>query len=370
MKKIAIIGPINSRGGREIETAFIADLLHNKYAVSIYSTETIEKDNDLFLVNPTLDIYKKYKPYLNKIKSYLGITNTYNNIKFKNITNGKFKSLETAIKECTLIIIVAQLTSNYTKEIILLAKKFEKKIIFRTTGKIANININKHYYNYLESVNLFINHSELNSKIFKDNNLPYRIIDQCVFNETILLEEPLKNRDKIENFYCASRLDENKNVIKVVKAFNKLYKYEDLKLHIIGDGSELETLKSSAQNKNIIFHGHLCYKAMIKTISKLDCLIISSKEEAGPYSALEAAMLGIPIISTPVGAMPERFSDENNIWFNIDEEDALVNKILEYSKFNPQEVKLIQKRYIEIYKGNYSKKNITKAYLDVVNLYL
>ena len=47
-KNIAIVGPINSRGGREIETAFIADVLNDKYKVSIFSTEMMDKRNDLF----------------------------------------------------------------------------------------------------------------------------------------------------------------------------------------------------------------------------------------------------------------------------------------------------------------------------------
>ena len=68
--------------------------------------------------------------------------------------------------------------------------------------------------------------------------------------------------------------------------------------------------------------------------------------------------------------MPTRFITENNMWFEQGDIKELSNKILEYSNFNANHIKLIQKRYIEIYKNNYSKKAIANAYLDVVSLYL
>ncbi|RAJ16981.1 glycosyltransferase family 4 protein [Olleya aquimaris] len=370
MKQVAILGPINSRGGREIETAFIADVLKERYEVSIFSTETIKQNNDLYLVNPTLDIYTKFKKKTNKLKALLGFKINYDNLYFKNLNNQNIKSLNQVIKEADLIVIMAQLTSNYTKEIILAANNHNKKVIYRTTGTIPKINLNDAYFSYVEHVSLFINHSEKNSTVFKQKDgLNYKIIDQCVFKEDDIL---VKQRaiDTIKNFYCASRLDKNKDVITVIKAFNAIKDREDLKLHIIGDGPEIEHLKSKAEHKNIKFYGHLKYDSMIAAISNFDCLIVSSIEEAGPYNALEAALLGIPILSTKSGAMPERFFGEDNLWFDQGDWEGLSIKILEYSNFDAKQIKLIQKRYIEIYNNNHSKKTIAKAYLDAVSLYL
>ncbi len=370
MKKIAILGPINSRGGREIEAGFIADTLLKRYNVSIFSTETITEENDLFLVNPKLNIYTRHKKASQKLKVHFGLKGAYNNLFFKSLETKKTKTLNQVVDEADLIIIIAQLTSNYTKKIILLAKKYNKKVVFRTTGTIHNINLNDVYFSYLEHVSMFINHSEKNSIVFKEKrNLNYKIIDQCVFNEEEIISKQ-RVVNTIKSFYCASRLDKNKDVITVIKAFNTLKVYTDLELHIIGDGPEIEHLKAKVAHSNIKFYGHLAYDEMINVVSKLDCLIVSSKEEAGPYNALEATLLGKPILSTKVGAMPTRFITENNMWFEQGDIKELSNKILEYSNFNANHIKLIQKRYIEIYKNNYSKKAIANAYLDVVSLYL
>ncbi len=370
MKKVVILGPINSRGGREIEAAFIADVLSEKYEVTIYSTETIELKNDLFLVNPSLNVYKKNKPFFNKIKAFIGVKINYESLRFKSLKTQKIKSLENAIIEADLIVVVAQLTSNYSKKIIQTAKKFEKKVVFRTTGTHSAINLIAKYFAYLDYVSLFINHSESNSVVFKTNkSYKYKIIDQCVFEEENILDKA-KEIGAIKRFYCVSRLDNNKDVLTVIKAFNSLKSYKNLELHIIGDGYELEHLKLNVDNSNIIFYGHLDYPDMIRTISNFHCLIIASLEETGPYNALEAMVLGIPVISTKVGAMKERFVEENNMWFNQGDWESLAVKVVEYSNFKLDEIKLIQKRYIEIYKNNHSKKSIAKAYLDAVSLYL
>ena len=323
------------------------------------------------MVNPSLSVYKKHKPLKDKLKAFLGFKINYQNLYFRKLNGQKNKSLYQVIFEAHLIIIVAQLTSNYTKEIIILATKLKKYIIFRTTGTIPQINIKDVYFSYLDGVSLFINHSELNSMVLKEKEtLKYKIIDQSVFKEDSIIIKEKKNKNTITKFYCASRLDKNKDVITVIKAFNTLKLNQDLELHIIGDGSELEYLTSKAENKNIKFYGHLDYETMIATISNFDCLIIASIEEAGPYSALEAALLGIPILSTKVGAMMARFDKEDNMWFGQRNWEELSNKITEYSNYDSEEIKLIQKRYIEIYKANHSKKTIAKAYLDTVSLYL
>jgi len=370
-QKIAILGPINSRGGREIEAAFIADTLLQKYEVSIFSTETISDNNDLYLVNPSISIYTKRKLIIDRIKAYFGVKVNYANLQFRSLAGKKNKSLKKVIQQSDLIVIIAQLTSNYTKEIILGAKENNKKVVFRTTGTIPEINLKDTYFSYLEYVSLFINHSKENSKVFIDKgNYNYKIIDQCVFKEDAFINFQKTKTNPIRKFYCASRLDINKDIITVIEAFNNLIAYKDLELHIVGDGPELEYLKSKAKNLNIKFYGHLDYNIMIKTISQFDCLIIASIEEAGPYNALEAALLGIPIISTKVGAMRERFINHERIWFKAKDSKMLSERILEYSTYDIQLIKHIQKHYIEIYKTNHSKKTIARAYLETLSLYL
>ena len=371
MKKIAIFGPINSRGGRELETAFIASTLMAKYDLSVYSTEQVLQVNDIHSVNPEIDIYYKHKSFFSKLKSKFGFKSSYKRLLFKQLNGAKVKTLHDAILNVDLVFIMAQLTSNYTKAIIIEAKNLNKPIIFRTTGTIPKIDIKAPFFNYLKDVNLFINHSEKNSDVFiKNNYLNYKIIDQCVINEDEFLDKcPLQFKE-IKDFYCVSRLDDNKDVITAVKAFNTLENNSNLKLHIIGEGECLNTLKSASTNQNIKFYGHLEQKDLIKLIYKFHCLIITSKEEAGPLTGLEAAILGLPIISTKVGAMPERFINNNSMWYKVGDFNELALKVLEYSGYSTEEIQNLQKENKMLYKQNFSKKQIAKQYLDSVSIYL
>ena len=370
MKNIAIIGPFNSRGGREMEAAFIADVLQENYKVTIYSTESINEDNDLWSLNPNLDIYIKRKSTVNRFKSKLSMNTSYSQLNFKKLIGSKTTSLEELIAKSDIIFIIAQLTSFYTREIIIEANKRNKKIIFRTTGTIPKMNLKHPNLKYLELVTLFINHSEVNSTLFKqDAMFAYKVIDQCVVQESFLTKE-IKTISQVLRFYCVSRLDDNKDVITVIKAFNDLSGQDKLELHVIGDGEELKSLKDAKSNARITFHGHLEYDQMITTVSSMDCLIISSIEEAGPYSGLEAMLLNKLIISTKVGAMVERIPSQDAMWFDQRDVIALKNKILEYSRLNSNQINLIQEEHKRLYSQSYSQKSISKEYLDVVDLYL
>lgn len=369
--KIAIIGPFNNRGGREIEVAFIADSLSTVYDVTAYSTEFMEKDNDISLVNPSLTVYSKFQPLSSKIKTLLGKSIRYDKVYLKKNDSRSVLELEKVIVDVDLVFILAQLTSAHTKKIISLAKKYLKPVLFRTTGTITQRDIHHPSFDYLEDVNLFINHSESNSIFFKERpSIFYKVIDQCVFNEEFI-NTSIEPINQITQFYAASRLDKNKDIVTIIRAFNSISSHSHLQLHVIGDGPEMNQLQKIAQhNTNIKFYGHLEHNAMMEVISHLDCLIISSREESGPYNALEAMILGLPIISTRVGAMTSRFTNEDSIWFDAQDWKALAHKVLEFSSYDQNTIVQIQKRNNEIYQTYHLKETIAKAYLDAVSLYI
>jgi glycosyltransferase involved in cell wall biosynthesis len=370
LKKIAIIGPFNSRGGREIEAGFIATALSRQFETIIYSTESMDINNDIGNVNQSLLIYHRSKKKLSTYLSYLGYRPN-RELHFKNLKSRAHKNLNQVIKDCDIVFIIAQLTSNYMSQIIRLAKDLDKDIFFRTTGTIPELRIRTSHFNFLKSVNLFINHSYQNSLIFdKVPEIQYTVIDQCNFNEETTLKACQIEKLQIKKFYCVARLDSNKGIGTIIKAFNKLSDRPDIELHIIGDGSEYDALKMMCANVNIIFHGHLKHEKMIKLIAQLDCLIVGSLEEAGPYSAIEAMSLGIPVISTPVGAMPERYSNEPDMWFSVNDVESLIDRIILFANKTQAEIALYKKRTLKRYSEKYTSNKIAQSYIDAVVSYL
>lgn len=370
--KITIIGPFNSRGGREIEVGYIANVLVNNYNVEVYSTEYLDKLNDIRVVSNNVSIYQKHIPLRIKILLRLKLL-ARKNLYFESLYANNLCDLDNVIKNCDILIIVAQVVSHHLEIMVDKAKKYQKKIIFRTTGTIPLLR--EHYngvaynLNHLKGIDMYVHHSTENAnslnRVVKHN---HKIIDQSVFNESALIKMR-RERTSITQFYTCSRLDRNKNIEVVVKAFNKL-KNLNIELHIYGEGYQLANLKSIKRNKNIHFHGHVPYYALLEKINKHDCLIISSNEEAGPYTGLEAMCLGIPVISTPVGSMPVRFSDFNFMWFDNKSPNTLENRIKEFTNFSPGKLEQIKNKLIDRYHSHYSNYLINDKYVSIVKEYL
>lgn len=374
MKKILLIGPIGDYGGREIEASFIASTLSELYHVEICSTGRITKKSQVFDFNPQQKILslphlmlKKYLffrviAFFSLIKNnFKGSLSYYakNQLSKKMGYEKKVKSLlEDLIPEYDLIFICAQLGSAYIPEIVQIASKKNIKIVFRTTGVIENT-----AYDYLDKVDCFLHHSMRNANRI---GYHYQLIDQCALNENSLIEIPLANK-KVKNFLTIARLIKEKNVDVVITAFIQAKAVGD-KLYVVGDGPKKKDLMRLAANeKDIIFLGHVDNDKIAAYFAETDCLIVSHYDaETGPLTGIEAMAAGRIIISSKTGAMQERlpFSD---FWFDNNAND-LAKQIKRVKKLDHNEIvdlsNAIRSRYME----TYNKKEIGKSYLNSIKV--
>lgn len=375
--RILIIGPIGDFGGRELESGFIASVLAEKHEVALCSTgfltsnsQVFEYSTDFKVVTLQSLIFKEFiairiLAYLNYIKNGLNknVVDYVNNLYTKKYFNYKKKSesiIIDLIQDFDVILICAQLSSNYTKLIIEKSKELNKKVIFRTTGTVQS----NQNFDYLNKVDLFIHHSESNASRLQIMNHNYVTIDQCAFNENNMLEIPLVN-NKVTHFLTLGRLEKEKNINVVIEAFLK-FKVQGDVLYVVGDGGELESLKKLAKNEeSIIFTGFINSKELFKYFEKIDCVIISSEEESGPLVGVEAMAAGKILISTRVGAMNERIKGICDLWFNGSVE-CLSNQIVKVKSLNENEVFNLSKSIRERYKNEYSKSKIASKYQQVI----
>ncbi|OWP87662.1 hypothetical protein BWK60_02575 [Flavobacterium covae] len=368
-KKILIIGPFNESGGREIEASFLCNTFKKKYDVTIASTEKLSDNNLIYKLTKSKNIFSKLKRtgFKFKILNYL----FKDEISFRLNKSYKYSNYEKLIKEADVVFILAQVVSSNIEKIIEISSNYDKKIIFRTTGTNPIFDIQyleKKMLISLMKVNTYIHHSIENyERLRKTFDHNFHIIDQTVyFNEKI---NKIKNIKKIKEFYCTSRIDQNKNLEIVVKVFNEL-KDLDVTLHIYGDGESFEHIKSLSNSDKIFFYGYFEYENLIKKISKHDCLIISSFEESGPYTALEAMALSKLILSTNVGAMKERLKKIPYRWqFESNYTDSLKMRILELIEYDELEINSIQKKLRERYLSYYSSEQIQDKYLKLLEKY-
>lgn len=375
-KKILIFGPIGDVGGRELETGFIASTLSEKYSVDVISSRNPSKLSQILffkgfhLASLNGIIFKKNLPikFCLKILSFFKKTYKYNasNVSnpfiksFFNLELKKKKILENNVKNVDIIFICAQVTSPYVEYVINFAKNYNKKVIFRTTGYIEK---GFDIY-YLKYINLFIHHSKINASQLR-NFYNYKIIDQCSFNESNLLNIPIV-KEEVHNFMTVSRIDKTKNIDVVINAFIQSKDTND-RLYIVGSGPYLEELKSKTNDKRIIFTGFIPNNELQKIFTICQCFIVSYyKLEAGPITGIEAMASGKIIISSKTGAMPERLLAKDMFWHN-NQEDNLFELIQKVKQLDYQEIAKISKSNRERYMEAYSEKNIQKEYLKVVD---
>lgn len=379
-QKIVIFGPIGDFGGRELESGFIASVLSTKYVVDICSSVLITKNSQVFDFNKkqkvigikellfTHFIILKLVALLSYVKNrFKGNVNDYvNNAFAKHFLNYDKKVqivLENLINDYDAVFIMAQLSSYLINDVILIAKKLNKKVFFRTTGTITFSG-----YDFIDSVDCFIHHSVNNAnKIEKIKCHNYVIIDQCAYNEEALLKIPFVENN-ISNFLVLSRLSPEKGLEQIINFFIKIASENDI-LYFAGNGILEEELLTKCRNlNNIVFLGFVPNLELPVLLKKIECLIIPSSEESGPLVGIECMCAGKVVISTKVGAMPERLLGTfNQFWYKYDDFESFKNVFLEIKSINKINIKKTSEDVRNRYKDYYSINNISIQYLNVVN---
>lgn len=109
------------------------------------------------------------------------------------------------------------------------------------------------------------------------------------------------------------RLDPVKGVDTLIKAFRQITR-TDVRLAIVGDGSEREALEAlAAGDDRIVFMGYSTAPA--DWYRAADLLVIPSRREPFALVALEAMAAGTPILASDVDGFQEIFKDRRDVRF-------------------------------------------------------
>ena len=120
-----------------------------------------------------------------------------------------------------------------------------------------------------------------------------------------------KEYSEREGFIFAGRLEKPKCIPKIIEAYSLLPDQIRLnhKLYIAGSGSELPNLKDLAKSlfleDRVVFLGNMDNRALIETTSKRKLLLMASEFEGFPMAIAEALSVGVPVLSTVVGDIPQ-----------------------------------------------------------------
>lgn len=159
----------------------------------------------------------------------------------------------------------------------------------------------------------------------KKSSILYNVIDINSLYQKMSKDQNSYNYDVI----FLGRLAEEKDPLRLIDVFEKVKKeIPEVRMAIVGDGALKNEMKELVLKKslegNVDFLGFKNNPLKILKDSKI--MLMTSKREGMPMCALEAQILGTPIVSTPVGAMEKIIFDGIN-GFLCEDDHKLVESV-------------------------------------------
>jgi len=179
----------------------------------------------------------------------------------------------------------------------------------------------------------------------------YRVLANVVTDD--FLKFPVKkkqNRGTATFVHVSCFEDKSKNIsglLRVIKSLSD--KRFDFKFKLVGEGMDFESLKEYAREiglgtRAIEFTGLLEGKELVNEMDSADLMVVFSNYENFPVVINESFVLGIPVISTKVGGIPEYVNDSNGRLIKAGDEEALEGLLNDYLdrklKFNTREIQV------------------------------
>lgn len=166
-------------------------------------------------------------------------------------------------------------------------------------------------------------------------------------------------------FLFLGRLNTPKNPLYLIKAVKLLLKegIGKFKIIIVGDGDMKPELTDQISSNQLENHFNLMgYKDDIRPyLSKSHCLILPSLWEGMPVAIIESAAAKLPVISTPVGSIPDFLNSSNSYISNIN--DFHISMIEVMKDYNTA-IKKSEKLYNEL-ESSFNIINVYNRHLQV-----
>lgn len=200
---------------------------------------------------------------------------------------------------------------------IYIAKFFHKKVVWHMHAGRFAVFYQQHRYAVRKVVNksdVIIALSEYWKEYFK-NEFPTKRVE--IIKNVISAPKAHKQQTSYFTLLFLGLLGKNKGIYDLLECIwdHKVEFQGKLKLYIGGNG-EIEHVKQLIKEYGIadivIFEGWVSGDKKIELLNKSDAYILPSYKEGLPISILEAMSYGMPIISTPVGGIPEIVSNGEN----------------------------------------------------------
>jgi glycosyltransferase involved in cell wall biosynthesis len=256
------------------------------------------------------------------------------------------------------------------------AKLFGKKVIVHFHAFSIETTINSKFrqvYRFLFSkADVVIVLSEYwRTEIIQTFKLSHKIkilYNPCTSPDNTILYE------KQKSILYAGAINDRKGYKDLITAFAKIAKeFPDWKLVFAGSG-EIEQAKNLSRELNIesqcLFLGWISGDLKDKTFKEASLFCLPSYAEGFPMAVLDAFTYGIPVVTTPVGGIPDfAISEENMLLFQPGDVEKLAGQ-LEKIILDKELYKKLCYSSVNFAKEDFSISKITKELGDIYKFQL
>ncbi len=140
-----------------------------------------------------------------------------------------------------------------------------------------------------------------------------------------------KKSKQMFDFIYAGQIESQKAVLFLVDTFKeylKLHPQSKTRLLLVGGGTKEAEIKKREDGKSIIFKGKMERQDTLNLMEKSDCLILPSIcYENSPTAIYEASLVGLSIIASNIGGVPELIDIFGGKLFKPGDSQDLIDKI-------------------------------------------
>jgi glycosyltransferase involved in cell wall biosynthesis len=165
-----------------------------------------------------------------------------------------------------------------------------------------------------------------------------------VADENFFYHKP--NGPGIFTFLHVSNMNYQKNAEAIIESFVLVYKeFTSSRLIMVGPANDRIkeiTEETGLMDHSIFFRGEVSYERVAEEFHASNALVLFSRYENQPCVIIESLCSGVPVISTPVGGIPEIINDTNGILVDPSKKnsltEAMMRMIQNYSHFDQNQI--------------------------------
>ncbi|WP_431029549.1 glycosyltransferase family 4 protein [Lysinibacillus sp. LZ02] len=128
--------------------------------------------------------------------------------------------------------------------------------------------------------------------------------------------------DEIKSIIYVGHIIKSKGCMDI---FSVAEKMPNLNFKLVGKASE--EIKYTSKPKNVQYYGEIPKEEVMNYMLSADVLLFPTYTEGFPNVILEAMACGLPIVATPVGAIPEMLEEKGGVLIEVGNIDGFVNAI-------------------------------------------